>query len=132
MPVLVDTNVLLDLVTDDPDWADWSESKLNELSAQGLCVNPVIFTELCVGAERAGEVVELLDELRIELHELSLDALFLAAKAFQRYRQLSGSKRSSLPDFYIGAQALDQTMRVLTRDTQRFRTYFPEVDLICP
>lgn len=132
MAVLIDTNIVLDLVTDDPVWAEWSEAKLRELSGEGFWVNSVIFSELCVGAEGVDEVVELLDDLKIGFQELSLQALFLAAKAFQRYRQRSGSKRSPLPDFYIGAHAVDQRMRLLSRDPQRFQAYFPEVELICP
>ena len=88
---------MYDLVTDDPVWADWSEAKLRELSGEGLWVNSIIFSELCVGAEEVDEVVELLDDLKIGFQELSLQALFLAAKAFQRYRQRSGSKRSPPP-----------------------------------
>lgn len=120
------------MVTEDPVWADWSEAKLRELSVEGFWVNSVIFSKLCVGAEGVDEVVELLDDLKIGFQGLSLQALFLAAKAYHRYRQRSGSKRSPLPYFYIGAQAVDQRMRLLSRDPQRFQAYFPEVELICP
>jgi predicted nucleic acid-binding protein len=132
LTILVDTNVILDLVTEDPHWADWSESMLQKHADQVLCVNPIIFSELCVGAESMDEVLELLDELSIEVQELSFDALFLAAKAFRQYREQSGTKRSPLPDFYIGGQALDRAMPILTRDPRRFATYFPEVQLLCP
>lgn len=132
MSVLVDTNVILDLVTEDPRWADWSESMLERYSIEGLTVNPVIFSELCVGADEVEDVVEMLGELRIDLQETSLNALFLAAKAFRRYRSRGGSKISPLPDFFIGAHAADLSIPVLTRDPTRMASYFPEVELICP
>lgn len=129
---LVDTNVLLDLVTDDLQWADWSATMLQSLSRETLCVNPVIFSELCVGAETVDEVVDLLEELSIDWKELSLNALFLAAKAFGRYRAREGKKDTPLPDFFIGAHAADESMRILTRDPRRFAFYFPQVELLSP
>ncbi len=132
MPVIVDTNVILDLVTDDQEWADWSESQINQLSKEGLWTNGIIFSELCVGAESVEEVEELLLDLNLEMHELGRGALFAAAKAFKLYRSRSGEKTSPLPDFYIGAQAEVLQLPLLTRDPRRFRTYFPTVKLICP
>jgi len=132
LAILVDTNVILDLVTEDPQWADWSESMFDTYAGEILCVNPVIYSELCVGAESADEVLELLDELTLQVYELSYDALYLAAKAFRKYRNQSGTKRSPLPDFYIGAQAADQHMAIMTRDPRRFAAYFPRVKLIAP
>ena len=97
-----------------------------------LFVNPVIFSELCVGAKDADEVVEILSELGLTMHDLSLNALFLAAQAFKCYRLKQGNKTSPLPDFYIGAQAEDSGWTLITRDPTRFRTYFPKVRLISP
>lgn len=132
MAILVDTNVILDLVTEDPEWADWSEAMLQAHTDETLCVNSVIFSELCVGAESPDEVLELLEELCIQVEDLSFDALFLAAKAFRKYRMQSGTKQYPLPDFYIGAQAADRNMPILTRDPRRFATYFPKVKLLSP
>jgi len=132
MAVLVDTNVILDLVTDDPQWADWSEAKLQSLEDSPLLINPIIFSELCVGAESAQEVAALCDQLNLQILELSPHALFLAAKAFLKYRRSSGKKTSPLPDFYIGAQAQDADIPILTRDPTRYQSYFPGVALIAP
>lgn len=132
MGVLVDTNIILDVVTDDPDWAEWSSAILASRRAGELIVNPMIFSELCVGAESADEVVEILNELGMTMHDLSLNALFEAAQAFKRYRMCRGNKRSPLPDFFIGAQAADEGWALITRDGSRYRTYFPGVELICP
>lgn len=132
MATLVDTNVILDIVTDDPAWAEWSASALERAGEGELFVNPIIFSELCFGAENVDEVVEILSELGLKMHDLSLNALFLAAKAFKRYRLKQGNKTSPLPDFYIGAQAEDREWTLITRDPRRFRTYFPKVILISP
>lgn len=132
MPVLVDSNVLLDIVCDDPVWADWSVAKVTENQHHGLWVNPVIYAELCVGAESSSEVDGVLIQLNLRYHEFSSEALYLAAKAFLRYRRSGGSKTSPLPDFFIGAQAQTLGLTLLTRDANRFRTYFPQVTLICP
>ena len=132
MPSLVDTNVILDIITDDPAWAEWSANALESAGEELLFVNTVIFSELCVGAENVDEVVEILSELRLEMHDLSLNALFLAAKAFKRYRANQGNKTSPLPDFYIGAQAEDYEWTLITRDPSRYQTYYPKVRLVSP
>jgi len=132
MPVLVDSNVILDITNDDPVWADWSDEHLTKSQKGGLMVNPVIYAELCVGAGKAFEVDGLLSDLKMEYRELPREALFLASKAFLHYRRRGGTKASPLPDFFIGAHAEVLGIAILTRDQSRYKTYFPRVRLICP
>lgn len=132
MSVLVDSNVILDVVTDDPVWADWSDRQITRHQSSGLGVNAVVYAELAVGAESRSEVDELLAGLKIQVVETSREALFLAAKAFVLYRKNGGSRNSPLPDFFIGAQAEAQGIPLVTRDPARYRTYFPSVALISP
>jgi len=130
---LVDTNVLFDLVTDDPVWADWSARQLRILSARGtLIVNPVVYAELSVGYDRVDEVDAALDAAGVELVEIPRPALFLAGKAFQSYRARGGTRTGVLPDFFIGAHAVVEGLSLLTRDTRRYRSYFPRITLIAP
>ncbi len=132
MPVLVDSNVVLDIVNDDPVWADWSDGQVTRLQPTGLLVNPMIYAELCAGSDTASEVDGILDQLKLDYQELSREALFLAAKAFLKYRKRGGTKTSPLPDFFIGAHAEAMGIPILTRDSARYKTYFPSVPLICP
>lgn len=132
MPCLVDSNLILDVATDDPVWGAWSDVQLTRHQKKGLVVNPVIYAELCAGANDPSEVDDLMTELRLEFRELSREALFLAAKAFLHYRRRGGAKTSPLPDFFIGAQAESLGIAILTRDPARYRTYFPKVKLITP
>lgn len=130
---LVDTNVLLDLVTADPQWADWSIAALEASSLQGsLFINDVVYAELSVRYER----IELLDEFigraGLEMVGLPRPALFLAGKVFARYRRAGGIRSGVLPDFFIGAHAAVARLPLLTRDEGRYRTYFPTVELISP
>ena len=130
---MVDTNVLFDLVTDDPVWADWSARQLRILSARGtLIVNSVIYAELSVGYDRVDEVDAALDAAGVELVEIPRPALFLAGKAFQSYRARGGTRTGVLPDFFIGAHAVVEGLSLLTRDTRRYRSYFPRITLIAP
>ncbi len=132
MPVLVDSNVILDIVNDDPVWGDWSDGQVTLLQPAGLLVNSMIYSELCARADSTSEVDALMIQLHLEFLELSREALFLAAKAFLRYRQRGGTKTSPLPDFFIGAHAEVLGVAILTRDKERYKTYFPSVPLICP
>ena len=103
---LIDSNVLLDLVTNDPIWADWSARQLRILSIQEtLIVNPVVYAELSIGYDRVEDVDAALDAASIELVEIPRAALFLAGRAFQRYRGRGGTRTGVLPDFFIGAHA---------------------------
>jgi predicted nucleic acid-binding protein len=130
---LVDTNVLFDLVTDDPIWADWSARQLRILSAQGaLIINAVVYAELSIGYDRIDEVDAALDSAGVELVEIPRVALFLAGKAFQAYRARGGTKTGVLSDFFIGAHAVAEGISLLTRDSRRYRSYFPTITLITP
>lgn len=129
--VLVDTNVIFDVLHGDPNWSEWSRSRL-ETFADGLVINPLIYSELCYQAESVEEVDEVVAALGLDLVELPREALFLAAKAFRKYREQGGPKTSPLADFFIGAHAEVASLPVLTRDVKRYRTSFPSVALICP
>ena len=131
--VLVDSNIILDVFLDDPNWAEWSESKLEKFSSiTKLFINPVIYSEVSVGFKRIEELESALTRSGFQMLEIPKEALFLAGKAFLKYRKNRGTKRSPLPDFYIGAQAAIFDMDLITRDVTRYRTYFPTVGLITP
>lgn len=131
--VLVDTNVILDLVENDPVWADWSQQQLEAASLQTtLCINPVIYAELSIAFEAIEELESMLKQGEIHLEPIPREALFLAGKAFVSYRRKKGKKTGVLPDFFIGAHAAVAGIPLLTRDTSRYATYFPTLDLISP
>lgn len=131
--ILVDTNILLDLVTDDPAWANWSQQQLEAASLQDrLAINPVIYAELSVGYQRIEALDAMLDQAGIDLEPIPRPALFLAGKAFQNYRRAGGSKTGVLPDFFIGAHAAVAEARLLTRDRRRYARHFPGLRLIAP
>jgi predicted nucleic acid-binding protein len=130
---LVDTNVLLDLFTNDPIWADWSARQLRILSArEALLVNPVVYAQLSVGYDRVEDLDAVLVTTGVELVELPRAALFLAGRAFQTYRAQGGTRTGVLPDLFIGAHAVVEGIGLLTRDPRRYRTYFPTITLITP
>lgn len=130
---LVDTNVLLDLVTDDHVWADWSIAQLEAASLKGpLLINDIIYAELSVRYERIEDLDAFINEAQLVIMALPRPALFLAGKVFAHYRRAGGSRTGVLPDFLIGAQAAVQRIPVLTRDVGRYRRYFPTVELITP
>jgi predicted nucleic acid-binding protein len=131
--ILVDTNVLLDVFEDDAEWAAWSQDRLDSASATDtLAINPVIYSELSIGFARIEELEAVIKEASLAIEDIPREAFFLAGKAFLRYRSGRGTKRSVLPDFYIGAHAAVMQWTVLTRDVGRYRTYFPTVSLIAP
>ena len=131
--VLVDSNVILDVLGDDPKWADWSESTLNQYHATcALCINPVIYTEVSIGFERIEHLEAAIAECAFQMRQIPREALFLAGKSFLSYRRRRGARTSPLPDFYIGAHAAVAGLPLLTRDTRRYATYFPSVELITP
>ena len=132
MAIMVDSNVILDMVTQDPQWLDWSRSALEQHLDGGLLVNAVIYSELCSSANTAADVDALLEAMELALADIPREALFLASKAHLSYRRQGGTKASSLPDFFIGAHAQVLGIPILTRDQGRYRTYFPHVALICP
>ena len=128
---LVDTNVILDLVTNDPDWSGWSIAQLEEAALKGpLCINDVVYAELSV--RYAGSREAMLDAAAIEVARTPRDALFLAGKVFVQYRKSGGARTGVLPDFFIGAHAAVSGLPLLTRDGGRYRTYFPSMALIAP
>jgi predicted nucleic acid-binding protein len=130
---LVDTNVLLDLVTDDPKWADWSLSQLEAASLDGpLLINDAVYAELAVRYERIEHLEAFVDRAGLEMTSMPRAALFLAGKVFTQYRKAGGSRTGVLPDFFIGAHAAVAGLRLLTRDAGRYRTYFPSLQLIAP
>ena len=131
--LLVDTNVLLDVFTNDERWADWSQRQLEAASlADQLAINAVIYSELSIGFERLEELDAALETAGITMAEIPRPALFLAGKAFQSYRGRGGAKTGVLPDFFIGAHAAVADVALLTRDVGRYRTYFPTITLIAP
>lgn len=130
---LVDTNVLLDLVTDDPSWADWSIAQLEAASLEGpLLINDVVYAELAVRYDRVEALDSFLDQAGLEMAPIPRASLFLAGKVFTRYRRSGGSRTGVLPDFFIGAHAAVNQLPLLTRDVGRYRTYFPSLELISP
>lgn len=130
---LVDTNVLLDIATNDPAWADWSLEQLDRASGRGpVLINAVIYSEFSVGYERIEVVDGLLADTDILLAELPREALFLAGKAFLDYRRRRGVRTGFLPDFFIGAHAAVADIPLITRDPKRYRAYFPTATLVAP
>jgi hypothetical protein len=130
---LVDSCVLLDVITSDKQWADWSGEQIAAAMDTGrIVINPLIYAEVSVGYESIEELDDLLPAADFEREPLPYLAGFAAGKAFVRYRRGGGDKRSPMPDFYIGAHAAVTGYRLLTRDVRRYRTYFPTVTIIAP
>lgn len=131
--VMVDSNVLLDVLTEDKTWFAWSANKLAECAENStLWINPVIYSEVSIGFDRIEDLEAALPTDAFGRIHLPYEAAFLAGKCFLRYRRDGGLKRSPLPDFLIGAHAAVEGMVLLTRDSSRYRTYFPGLALICP
>ncbi|RUT87833.1 MULTISPECIES: type II toxin-antitoxin system VapC family toxin [unclassified Mesorhizobium] len=129
----VDTNVLLDLVTDDPNWAEWSIAQLEAASLDGpLLINDVVYAELAVRYIGIEDIEAFLDAAGLEMAPMPRAALFLAGKVFTQYRRSGGSRTGVLPDFFIGAHAAVAKLPLLTRDVGRYQTYFPSLRLITP
>jgi predicted nucleic acid-binding protein len=130
---LVDTNVLIDVLSDDPVWFEWSAASLEWRGHFGsMFINEIVFAELSVQMVSAVELEQALVELNVKLARTPTQALFLAGKAFDRYRASGGIRTGVLPDFFIGAHAEITQWPILTRDAARYRTYFPDVALIAP
>jgi len=131
--VLVDSNVLLDVVTADPVFGDWSRNTLERTADRSvLVINPLIFAEVSVGFDAIEDLDAALPAQLYRREALPYEAAFLAGKVFLQYRRGGGTKRSPLPDFYIGAHAAIGGYRLLTRDASRYRTYFPTLELVAP
>lgn len=132
MKTLVDSNVILDVVTESA-WSEWSRRQLADCAENGrLVINPLIFAEVSIGFDEVEQVEALLNQDYFEYAELPWSGAFLAGKCFSEYRRRGGERRSPLPDFYIGAHAAVSGMTLLTRDARRYRTYFPRLNLIAP
>lgn len=130
---LVDSNVLLDILNDDPRWGERSAQRLAQCADTGvLFINPLIYAEVSIGFNTIEEVEAVLPATDYRRLSLPLEAAFLAGKAFLHYRRLGGHRLSTLPDFYIGAHAAVTGLSLLTRDVSRYQTYFPTVNLIVP
>ncbi|OGV57349.1 MAG: hypothetical protein A2283_18375 [Lentisphaerae bacterium RIFOXYA12_FULL_48_11] len=132
MPALVDTNVLIDILTDDPQWADWSLRQLERHSGTGLVINPIVYAELCFGCPSIEFVEDVIRRFGLTYQEIPRQGLFRAAKAFGEYKARKGLKASVLPDFLIGGHAEAAGIPIITRDTKRLGTYFPHAKLISP
>ena len=130
---LVDTNVLLDVATDNPKWAGWSLRQLDAAAMRArVLINAVVYAEFTIGYTRIEEADQVLANVGIDLIEIPRPALFLAGKAFRRYRARGGSRTGVLLDFFIGAHAAIAQMPLLTRDPRPYRTYFAGIALIAP
>lgn len=130
---LVDSNVLLDVLTEDQSWLDWSSEALGRCAEEGpLVINPLIYAEVSIGFDRIEELDDALDPAVFQRRPLPWEAAFLAGKCFLRYRRRGGTRSSTLPDFYIGAHALIEGLTLVTRDAKRYRTYFPRLPLVAP
>lgn len=131
--ILVDSNVILDVVTEDPKWYDWSAGQLEKLAeSHTLVINPIIYSEVSIGFDRIEDLDRTLPPDFFRRDPLPWEAGFLAGKCFVKYRRSGGRRRSPLPDFYIGAHAAIGGIALLTRDTNRYKTYFPKLALISP
>ena len=131
--ILVDSSVILDVVTEDPEWYEWSAGQLEKLAeSHTLVINPIIYSEVSIGFDRIEDLNQTLPPDFFRRDPLSWEAAFLAGKCFIKYRRTGGKRCSPLPDFYIGAHAALSGIALLTRDTKRYRTYFPKLALISP
>ena len=131
--VLVDSSVLLDLITRDPEWCEWSSLQLERaIRDSSVAVNPVVLAEVSVGFESFEDVEDALPPRIFRRLPLPWEGAFVAGKRFLEYRRRGGTRRSPLPDFYIGAHAQVSGLHLLTRDVRRFQTYYPDVTLISP
>jgi predicted nucleic acid-binding protein len=133
MPTLVDSNVLLDVLTEDEEWLDWSSSSLGACAEHGrLVINPLVYAEVSIGFSAIEDLDDVLPAEYFVREALPWAAAFLAGKAFMHYRRRGGARSHPLPDFYIGAHAAIAGYTLLTRDARRYRTYYPKLRVIAP
>jgi predicted nucleic acid-binding protein len=131
--VLVDSNVLLDVITEDPSWFEWSSQALAAAACEHvLVINPIVYAEVSVWFERIEDLEAALPHDLVRRESVPWEAAFLAGKCFLKYRQRGGARSAPLPDFFVGAHAAVAGYRLLTRDAKRYRTYFPTVQLLTP
>jgi predicted nucleic acid-binding protein len=130
---LVDSNVLLDVATEDPTWSNWSSRSLEEAANESqLAINALIYAEVSISFSRIEELELAIPSTLFRREPIPYEAAFLAGKAFLRYRRRGGAKTAPLPDFVIGAHAAVAGFRILTRDAKRYRSYFPTVEILAP
>lgn len=131
--ILVDSNVLLDIATDDLNWGKWSRSALAECAEYlALVINPIIYAEVSIGFSTIESLEIALPRTVYQREPLPWEAGFLAGKCFLNYRRRGGRRQTPLPDFYIGAHAAVGSLALLTRDASRYQTYFPRVEILSP
>ncbi len=132
-PVLVDTNVLIDVATEDPRWLEWSSTHLaNAMESGQVALNPVIYAEFSVYYNAIEELEAALSGFDFQRLAIPFEAAFLAGKVFKRYRERGGQRNAPLPDFFVGAHAAVEGLTLLTRDAKRYREYFPKLKMITP
>ena len=131
--VMVDSNVLLDLMTEDARWLSWSAEAVEKAADRfRLVINPIIYAEVSIRYSRIEDLEAALPKAMLDREAIPYEAAFLAGKCFVAYRRRGGTKQSPLPDFFIGAHAAVAGYRLLTRDAARYRSYFPRLSLIAP
>jgi predicted nucleic acid-binding protein len=131
--VLVDSNVLLDVATNDPEWGDWSARALADAAEHAtLVINPIVYAEVSIGYTTIEALDAVLPARLYQRAPLPWEAGFLAGKCFLQYRRRGGLRNSPLPDFYIGAHAAIERLALLTRDAARYRSYFPSIEILAP
>lgn len=131
--VLVDSNIILDVFLNDPNWADWSETTLEKhIHHTTLYINSIVYSEVSIGFVLIEDLESAIAKAGFQMLEIPKEALFLAGKVYLKYKKREGVKRTPLPDFYIGAQAAVLNLELITRDVSRYRSYFPNVKLITP
>ncbi len=131
--ILIDSNVILDLFEEDSEWVEWSEAMLHQYSyTHTMYINPIIYSEVSIGFKRIEELEDAFSGCGFLLLQIPKEALFLAGKVYLKYRKRKGTRLSPLPDFFIGAHAAVDKLELITRDTLRYKSYFPTVKLISP
>ena len=130
--IFVDSCVLIDIFNDDAQWKSWSIDQIRQALPRGLCINAIVYAEVSGSFETQQDANAAIKRGRLEIKDIPMEAAYLAADAFKRYRKNKGQFRTALPDFFIGAHAQVLSCPILTRDPQRFATYFPDVELITP
>ncbi len=132
-PVMVDSNVLIDVIENDPRWAEWSIGQLEAAMLDGgVVINPIIYAEIAAGFDDIESLEAAIAPFALLREPLPWEAAFMTSQAYQRYRKRGGTKRSPLPDFYIGAHASLAGYRLLTRDARRYREHFSRLEVIAP
>lgn len=131
--ILIDSCVILDVITEDPDWFDWSSNKLEEYADEyPLFINPIIYSEVSIGFNTIEELEQIIPASIFKRASIPWEAAYLAGKMFLKYRKSGGQRSLPLPDFFIGAHAVIENFTLLTRDTKRFKNYYPKLKIISP